>query len=176
MTSLYLFSLGSIFKCSVAVFLLLYLLGSLISSGVGRSNMSYNISIATSFRGLTKSVNLHFNWLWCHFCPCTMYVIFSIHFFITPSSQNSFPHGYIFKNTLSPGLKYLFILFWFLDVLTFHSGSNLLNTDLIFLANISYASNIPGTVFRFGVILKMLRNCCNITSSASSPSDILVPF
>ena len=48
-----------------------------------------------------------------------------------PSSLNSFLCWYTLKNTLSPDLKYLFMLLLFLDILTLRSGSNLLKMDLI---------------------------------------------
>ena len=58
-----------------------------------------------------------------------------------------------FKNTLSPGLKYLLILLLFLDVITLWSGCNLFKMDLIFRVNINSAGDIPDTVLGFGIIL-----------------------
>ena len=73
-------------------------------------------------------------------------VYFHCWFHIQKLRSSSFPFWYILKNTFSPGLRYLLIGI-FIDVRAFRSGSMLLNTDLIFLANINSTGYIPNLVF-----------------------------
>ena len=138
------------------------------------SKVSCSTSMIISCLGLSKLACQHLSWFrWClnsHHGPCTISVIQPIRFFFftTPSFQKFLPFSYILKYTFSRRLRY-FLIGIYLNVCAFYSGRILLNMDLIFRANINSAGDIPDLVLGFGIILKTLRNCCNLSSSDPPP-------